>query len=412
MKRSRLDDMIMKLEGIDNLGRREIEELQFRKLNELLHREHERGGFYSGLPRKLDSLEELSALPFTTAEDLQQHSGRMLLCSQNEVQRVITDRTSGTTGHPKRLFYTREDLEHTVLLFMAGLGEFIYRGSKTMICMPFSGPYGLGELIAEAVERLGAEALRIGPFLTYSEYEEVIRREQPDTFVGMPVQLLSILRFCKKGSLQRALVSGDACPETVMAQCESLLGTKLFPHYGSREMALGGAVTCPAHRGMHLRENHVIAEIIDERGKVLPDGQYGELVITTIGMAAQPLIRYRTGDFTRILADPCPCGSKVIRLDQVRRKEEDEIPVIEDLDNILFGFPEVVDYYAGYEPSGLHLELLIRKECQEEVICQMVREKYRDLNVTINARQCTGEFRSLYKAKRSVERPITSEEMV
>lgn len=409
--------MIMRLEGLDSLERREIEMLQLGKLNKLLRRECERGGFYSELPEKLNSLAELSDLPFTTAEDLQRNSGRMLLCSQNEVQRVITDRTSGTTGQPKRLFYTKEDLEHTVLLFMAGLGEFIYPGGRTMICMPFSGPYGLGELIAEAVERLGADALRIGPFLTYSEYEKVIREERPDTFVGMPVQLLSILRFCGKGSLQRALVSGDACPETVMTQCEALLGTELFPHYGSREMALGGAVTCPAHEGMHLRENHVIAEIIDEQGRVLPNGQYGELVITTIGMAAQPLIRYRTGDYTRILAEPCPCGSQTIRLDQVRRKEEAGIPTIEELDNILFGFPEVVDYHADYrllfttlpsansnvQPSPcLHLELLTVKDCPETAICGLIREKYRNLDVTIAARQCTGECRSLYSGKRVV----------
>lgn len=403
MRRSRLDNMIMKMEGLERLGRREIETMQLRKLNELLRREKERGGFYSALPEGLDSLKELAALPFTTAEDLQKNGGRMLLCSQNEVQRVITDRTSGTTGSPKRLFYTGEDLEHTVLLFMAGLGEFIYPGSRTMICMPFSGPYGLGELIAQAVERLGARALQIGPFLTYSEYERVMREERPDTFVGMPVQLLSILRFCGRGSLQRALVSGDACPETVVTQCEQLLHTKLFPHYGSREMALGGAVTCPAHEGMHLRENHMIAEIIDEQGKVLPDGQYGELVITTIGMKAQPLIRYRTGDYTRILAQPCSCGSEVIRLDRVSRRAKDGLPAMEELDDLLFSFSEVIDYHAGYGDGCLHLELLIRGRCPEAAILTLLKEKYRNLNVTVSAVQCTGGFRSLYMAKRSVE---------
>lgn len=427
MKKSRLDDMIMRLEGLGSLNRREIEALQLRKLNELLRKEQERGGFYSSLPGRLESLEQLSDLPFTTAEDLQMHSGRMLLCSQNEVQRVITDRTSGTTGSPKRLFYTKEDLEHTILLFMAGLGEFIYPGSKTMICMPFSGPYGLGELIAAAVERLGAAALKLGPFLTYSEYAKVIREEQPDTFVGMPVQLLSILRFCGKGSLQRALVSGDACPETVVEQCQLILGTKLFPHYGSREMALGGAVTCPAHEGMHLRENHVIAEIVDEQGNVLPHGMYGELVITTIGMMAQPLIRYRTGDYTRIFPEPCPCGSEVIRLDQVRRKAEDGLPSMEELDNLVFHFPEVVDYHAGYGEGHLQLELLTKPSCAaaqrtatnqslhgamdvpESSVRTLLQEKYRNLNVTVTAGQCTGASKSLYMAKRCVESIVNPE---
>ncbi len=70
---------------------------------------------------------------------------------------------------------------------------------------------------------------------------------------------------------------------------------------------MGGAVTCPAFEGMHLRENHILPEIIDENGKVLPDGEYGELVLTTIGADAMSLIRYRTGDYTRILPK-CPCG--------------------------------------------------------------------------------------------------------
>ena len=96
--------------------------------------------------------------------------------------------------------------------------------------------------------------------------------------------------------IRRALISADACPAGVMEELEKGLGGKLYPHYGSRECGLGGAVTCSAFEGMHLRENHIIPEIIDENGNVLPDGAYGELVITTIGLEAMPLIRYRTGD--------------------------------------------------------------------------------------------------------------------
>ena len=99
-------------------------------------------------------------------------------------------------------------------------------------------------------------------------------------------------------------------------------------------MGLGGAVTCPAHEGMHLRENHVMAEIIDGEGRVLPWGEYGELVITTIGMEAMPLIRYRTGDYTRIFAEPCPCGSEIIRLDSLHRIGP--AAQIADLDEALF----------------------------------------------------------------------------
>ena len=422
MKKSRLDDMIINLEGLERLNRPSIEAFQLKRLNELLIKEKKRGGFYGNLPEKLSSLEEFQTLPFTVPGDLEQYGSRMLLCSQSEVQKIITDRTSGTTGNPKRLFYTAADLEHTVLLFVAGLGEFIYPGSRTLICMPFSGPYGLGELIAEAVARLGAVPLAAGPFLTYGEYARIMEKEQPDTYVGMPAQLLSILRFCGQGSLKRALISGDACPDTVVKQCEKLLGIKLFPHYGSREMALGGAVTCPAHEGMHLRENHVIAEIIDNQGQVLPRGQYGELVITTIGMEAQPLIRYRTGDYTRILDGECPCKSEVLRLDTIRRKTNDFLPDIWDLDNLLFAFENVVDYHVsclGYGTSCpqahaacrglLNIRLLVLKECNTEVIRDKLTEKYRDWKVTVTSEKCKDTSSSLYFGKRSIKMQPISE---
>ena len=355
--RSRLDALILEQEGLPSLTRRELEALQLQKLNRLLSRERERGGFYRDLPGHLDTLSELSALPFTTDEDLARHAGGLLLTSQGSVQRVLSDATSGTTGAAKRVFYTETDLENTVRLYMAGLGELIYPGSVTMICFPFSGPFGLGELITDAIRRLGARPLRCGPALSYGEFREILETQRPDTFVGMPVQLLSLLRICGRGSLQRALVSGDACPDAVTEACEELLGSALFPHYGSREMGMAGAITCPAHNGMHLRENHVIAEIIDpETGRVLPRGERGELVITTVGMEALPLIRYRTGDFTRILPGTCPCGSETLRLDRVRRGGEEDL--ISRLDDVLFRLRELADYRISRAPGGYAVRVL------------------------------------------------------
>ena len=390
MKRSRIDTFIQDQEGLPEVTRQSLDALALEKLNALLKREKERGGFYTGLPEQLDSLAELASLPFTTDEDLAHRAGGMLLCSQGEVERVLSDATSGTTGAAKRVFYTEGDLEKTVRLYTAGLGELIFPGSVTMVCFPFSGPRGLGELIAEAIGRLGARPLCLGPGLSFGEYAAAMEREKPDTFVGMPVQLLSILRACGKGSLERALVSGDACPESVTRACEEVLGAKLFPHYGSREMGMAGAITCPAHAGMHLRENHVIAEIVDEAGRVLPDGETGELVITTIGMEAMPLIRYRTGDHTRILPGPCPCGSAVKRLDSLLR--QGEAAQIAELDELLFSLPFVVDYRAERREGKLHLEVL---SCGEG--------RLPALDAEITLRPVRPEDRSLYRGKRRIE---------
>ena len=388
----RIDALLMAQEGLTEVTRASIEAMQLSKLNALLRREKARGGFYRDLPEHLDSLGELSTLPFTTEEDLARNAAGLLLCSQGEVSRVLSDATSGTTGEAKRVFYTEGDCENTVRLFMAGLGELIFPGSVTMICFPFSGPYGLGELIAEAVTRLGARPLKLGAGLSYGEYRAVMERERPDTFVGMPTQLLRLLRVCGRKSLCRALVSGDACPAAVIAGCEEILGTKLFPHYGSREMALGGAICCSAHEGMHLRENHVIAEIVDESGQPLPPGEWGELVITTVGMEAMPLLRYRTGDTTRVIPGRCKCGSEVLRLDAVRRRDGSR--ELAALDETLFSLPFVADYRAERRDGKLYLEVLT---CGEGELPP--------LDAEIKTRPVREGDRALYFGKRKVVTP-------
>ncbi len=402
LPRSRLDALIAEQEGLARVDRKTIEAIQLEKLNRLLAREKARGGFYRGLPERLDSLADLSTLPFTGEEDLARRAAGMLLCSQGEVRRVLSDATSGTTGTAKRVFYTEGDLENTVRLYTAGLGELIFPGGVTMICFPFSGPFGLGELIAEAVRRLGARPLKLGSALSYGEYREALERERPDTFVGMPVQLLSLLRVCGRGSLQRALVSGDACPGSVIRACEALLGSQLFPHYGSREMGMAGAITCRAHAGMHLRENHVIAEIVDERGVPLPPGEYGELVITTVGMEALPLIRYRTGDYTRILPGPCPCGSETLRLDTVRRRPSG--PDVTVLDDAAFAFEGLID--CRYTLSGgiLQVEALTRGDTDEAALAQRLRGVSDGHGVSVRSAPVHSEDRSLYAGKRCILR--------
>lgn len=406
MKRSRIDALLQDQEGMQTITREEIEAMQLTKLNAVLKKEKERQGFYKSLPERLNSLKELASLPFTTTEDLMKQGGRMLVCSQAEIAKVISEMTSGTSGPEKRVFYTENDCENTIGLFCAGLGEFIFPGSKTMICMPFHGRFGLGELIAEAVTRLGAVPLCVGYGNTYEELRRVLEQEQPDTYVGMPTTLLALLRMCGKGSLKRALVSGDACPEVVMTAIEQILGSRLFPHYGSREMGLGGAICCSAHEGMHMRENHVIMEIVDEDGAVLEDGTFGELVITTIGMEAQPLIRYRTGDHTRILPGRCPCKSEVKRIDAVRRS--DSMDEMRRLDDRMYGMDAVVDYQLTDTDRGIEAVVLLapgKSDAVEAIRTALLEQSIRGRRIReIEIREASFEDRPLYLSKRKINK--------
>lgn len=353
MRKTRLDNWICEVESLPELTREGLDALQLRRLNETLARLKKRGGIYAGYPEKLENLSQLALLPFTTPAMLAEHPGAFLLTSQSEVSRVISGATSGTTGPAKRVFYTQRDTENTIGFFAAGIGEMLSPGEKCLISFPFSGPFGLGDLIAKAVERLGGIPIRAGFGQSWGELSALVEQTQPETYIGFPVTLLSLSRmYGGPIPIRQALVSGDACPKGVMEALEEALGSRLYPHYGSRECGLGGAVTCPAHEGMHLRENHIIPEIIDKNGQVLPEGEYGELVITTIGMEAMPLIRYRTGDFTRILP-PCPCGGVTRRIDTVSRREG---PVsMEALDSALFPMPTLVDCRASFDGT-LHID--------------------------------------------------------
>ena len=254
---------------------------------------------------------------------------------------------------------------------------------------------GLGELISEAICQLGAIPVETGIGRTYGELLDVLEEEQPETFVGMPVPLLSLLRLKPENSLQRALISADVCPKGIQKEIEMRLGSRLYPHYGSREMGLAGAVTCPAFQGMHLRENDILAEIVDKAGNPLPAGNWGELVITTLQAEAMPLIRYRTGDYTRLYAEPCPCGSILHRLDQVSRIEKEQS--MADLDEQIFAASGVIDYEVRATPKGFLVEGYGRKNLDTSVI-----SNWRGRPVEAHWRLVRREDKPCYSGKRRV----------
>ena len=401
MNIAKLDSWVKEKEGIKILDRQAIESLQLEKLNRLLEREYARQGFYRNLPRRLNSLKELENLPFTTEQDLKEQGNRMLLVSQSKIERVRSWETSGTTGPAKRIFYTARDNDRTVSFFSAGLSELIHWGEKAVIAMPFTGDRGLGELIQEAVEGLGAVPVPAGNMKSFGEMLELLDKEKPDTFIGPPVLLLALLRMRPKSSIKRGLVSGDACPPGIMKAIEERLGTRLYPHYGSREMGLGGAVTCPAFQGMHLRENDIIGEIVDEKGKAVPEGEWGELTVTLIEAGAMPLIRYRTGDISRFLPGICPCGCCLRRLDSVSRIGEGR--EMEELDDYIFQIPWIVDYRISRKGEILEIEGLTTEKGIEEKAGGLLPGEWKGRKLNCTWKSAEPEDEPCYRGKRRIE---------
>lgn len=269
--------------------------------------------------------------------------------SLGSVAKIITASTSGTTGSEKRVYYTENDLERTVEVFMDGISEM--RPQKTLVTFPDTGKFSLGERIAEALKRLDAVCINPGGDWTYRNLVDIIEKEGPDSFIGFPQTLLAIQRVTG-GCFQNALISGDYCIRADYI-------CPVFPHYGSRETALAGAVSLRGQEGMFMRSD-VDVLIIGEDDEPVPDGTEGELVITT-HLEAMPLENYRTGDYTFIVPSSGPRADSRVRIGPVRRRAE-----IEELDDELFSDEAVIDAFAYRDSGGLKIERLLRSDVSSD----------------------------------------------
>jgi phenylacetate-coenzyme A ligase PaaK-like adenylate-forming protein len=170
---------------------------------------------------------------------------------------------------------------------------------------------------------------------------------------------------------------------------ETAWGCRVFEHYGSTELGLGGAVQCEAFAGLHVREADLLFEVIHpDTGEALPDGVEGELVATTLTRQGMPLIRYRTGDLVRMSANRCRCGSALRCLERVtgRRDEAvllpgDGVLTIADLDEVLYHHDSVLGFTAVLDQGPAGERLAIRIEAGDEAPLDLATELTRRLEV-------------------------------
>jgi phenylacetate-coenzyme A ligase PaaK-like adenylate-forming protein len=214
----------------------------------------------------------------------------------------------------------------------------------------------VGDLLAQGLARLGVRPIRHGLVRDAEATLELIRREAVDCLVGLPVQVLALARSpgpgLPPGRLKAVLLSADYVPDAIVAELAERWEVPVFNHYGMTETGLGGAVECGCRCGYHLREADLLWEIVDpETGRALPAGEPGEAVFTTLTRVGMPLIRYRTGDLTRFLPEPCPCGTVLRRMARVQRRSAAQRPLrgagtlcMGALDEALFPLPFLLDF--------------------------------------------------------------------
>jgi phenylacetate-CoA ligase len=350
-----------------------VRSYQMRKLAATFTYVKEKSPFYrdlfSGLAEPMD-FDGFSHLPFTNPRDIREKGLKMLCVSQDEIERVVTLATSGTTGEAKRLFFTGDDLELTIDFFAHGMTTMVAPGDTVIIFLPGLRPDSVGDLLARALLRIGAKPVIHGPVSDLAAAWEEVRRHPGACLVGIPSQMLSLARSpaggpVTPGLVGSALLSTDYVPATVVRELERLWGCAVFSHYGMTEMGYGGGVECKARAGYHVREADLYFEIVNpDTGKGVQDGTWGEVVFSALTRRGMPLVRYRTGDSARIISDPCPCGSMLRRLSRVRGRIGEEVSFagnvslgIEDLDEALFGIDGVLNYTAEVASTGRRDEL-------------------------------------------------------
>ncbi len=357
-----------------------LHEYQLGRLNETIAYARANSPFYrdrlASLPSTpLSSLADIARIPFTVPPDISGNPYRFLAVRQDDVARIVTLRTSGSTGEAKRLFFTEDDLELTIDFFHRGMATIVRPGQRVAILLPAKMPDSVGDLLARGLERLDVRSLRYGPVDDPLHAAEAIAAFGAHCLVGIPTQALAVA--CSrpggaigKGRIESVLLSTDYVPRAIAGTLQEVWGRRVFTHFGMTETGLGGGVECEALDGYHLREADLYFEVIDHStGAVCAEGEVGEVVVTTLTRRGMPLIRYRTGDIARLISDPCRCGTPLRRMEQVRgrwdgivRLDAECILTLPDMDEALFGLRGLLDYRATIvqEKDGtfrLHLDV-------------------------------------------------------
>ncbi len=366
----------------------EIEREQMRLMRDLVEYARENSPFYRKQLKgvntdMLQRRDDLRMLPFTRSHDIREHGPEMICVSDDDIARIITINSSGTTGKPKRLHFTENDINLTLEFFRHGMTTMVRPGERVVILLPGDTPDSTGDILMRALAAEGIDGVAYGlapdPFATIN----ILAREKPECIVGFPIQLLAAARADFEGRIPRAdiksvLLCSDYIPETVIQELELAWDCEIFSHYGTVETGLGGGVECGSHEGIHIREDDLLFETVHPRtGNPVPTGVEGEITVTTLTRRGMPLIRYRTGDIAALHEETCPCGSNLRRLGKIKGRIDNRCILasgaslaMSTLDERIFAIPGVADFNAEMHSINggetLSLEVSVVKGFENE----------------------------------------------
>lgn len=313
----------------------------------------------------IKSVDQLKYLPFTTKNDLRDNYPFGLFTTpQSDIVRIHA--SSGTTGKPTVVGYTRGDLEIWAevvarSLTMAG----IHSGDTIQIAYGY-GPFTGGLGLHYGAEKIGATVIPISvgntkkqlQFMT--DFNATVLACTPSFAAHLGESIRNNGISEKDLKLRIGIFGAEPWTNELRSQIEGLINIKAYDIYGLSEViGPGVSMECPCHCGNHVFEDHFIPEIIDpETLEILPDGKIGELVFTTVSKIAMPLLRYRTRDLTRLYRDKCDCGRTLVRMEKCMGRSDDML-IIRGV-NI---FPSQVEsVLMEISETTPHYQLIIKRE--------------------------------------------------
>jgi len=346
-------------EEIETISREDLKKLQLARLNETLTRA-KRSSFYKNkLPERLDDLSELQNIPFTTKQDLRNSFPfKMVAVPQEDLIRLHS--SSGTTGQATVIYHTKRDIDTWTDLVARCMYMTGVRKKDVFQNMMGYGLFTGGLGLHYGSERLGS--LTIPASSGNSKRQIMLMRNFNTTVVHITpsyaLYLYSIMKDegidpKKDLNLRIAFLGAEPYTEETRKRLEDLYGFNAYNSYGLSEMnGPGVAFECQQKEGMHLWEDHYILEIIDPNtGRVLEDGEEGEIVLTTLMREGMPIIRYRTGDIAFIYPDSCKCGRTHRRISRIKGRSDDMLIINGvnlypmQIEEVLMGIPEVGNNY-------------------------------------------------------------------
>lgn len=351
------------------LSKAEIVEMQEKKLQETIAYLNQHSPFYKEFfskarfnPSGIKTMEDLSVIPVTIKEDLQQRNDDFLCVPRNKI--IEYSSTSGTLGNPVSIMLTENDLtrlacnEYASFVSTDGSVNDIYQ-----IMLTLDRQFMAGMAYYSGIHKLGAGIIRLGPGVPSLQWETILRLK-PTAIIAVPSFIVKLISYAQEHhidinntTVKKAICVGenirnaDFTLNPLGKKITDAWAIKLFSTYASTEMQTA-FTECTECKGGHLQPDLLIVELLDEMNKAVAPGEPGEVTITTLGVEGMPLLRYKTGDICVFHDEPCACGRNSLRLSPVMGRKKQMLkykgttlypPALFD---ILHEMENVIDYVA------------------------------------------------------------------